>query len=117
MTEIFSAFLGEEAPSLGKPVLVMRQTTERPEALEVGSVLLVGTNINEIVSHVRQLLTDEFVYMQMSKVKNPYGDGKSASRIVRTISAFARQTNSTLLEAVAENITAVGIKVQDEAVI
>ena len=71
----------EEAPSLGKPVLVMRDVTERPEAVESGTVKLVGTNKNEIVTMVKQLLTDNDFYMQMSKAHNPYGDG-SASGII-----------------------------------
>jgi len=79
-----SGGIQEEAPSLGKPVLVMRDTTERPEALESGTVKLVGTNKNEIIKMVNQLLTDSNFYMQMSKAHNPYGDGK-ASSIIRDI--------------------------------
>jgi len=76
-----SGGIQEEAPSLGKPVLVMRDTTERPEALEAGTVKLVGTNKNEIVKMVDRLLTDSDLYMQMSKAHNPYGDGKAGSII------------------------------------
>ena len=76
-----SGGIQEEAPSLGKPVLVMRDTTERPEAVESGTVRLVGTNKNEIVKMVNRLLTDSDLYMQMSKAHNPYGDGR-ASRII-----------------------------------
>ena len=71
----------EEAPSLGKPVLVMRDTTERPEALEAGTVKLVGTNKDKIVKMVNRLLTDSEFYMKMSKAHNPYGDGKASSII------------------------------------
>ena len=76
-----SGGIQEEAPSLGKPVLVMRDTTERPEAVESGTVKLVGTNKNEIVKMVNKLLTDSNFYMQMSIAHNPYGDGK-AGRII-----------------------------------
>ena len=72
-----SGGIQEEAPSLGKPVLVMRDTTERPEAVESGTVKLVGTNKNDIVKMVNRLLTDSNFYMQMSKAHNPYGDGKA----------------------------------------
>lgn len=75
----------EEAPSLGKPVLVMRNTTERPEALEAGTVLLVGTNTNEIISKTKQLLLQESTYLNMSKLHNPYGNGNACSRIVEYI--------------------------------
>ena len=76
-----SGGIQEEAPSLGKPVLVMRDTTERPEAVESGTVKLVGTNKNEIVKMVNKLLTDSNFYMQMSLAHNPYGDGKASSII------------------------------------
>ena len=76
-----SGGIQEEAPSLGKPVLVMRNTTERPEAVESGTVKLVGTNKNEIVKIVNLLLTDSNFYMQMSKAHNPYGDGKAGDII------------------------------------
>ena len=72
----------EEAPSLGKPVLVMRDTTERPEAVDAGTVVLVGTDTNKIVSEALSLLTDQSRYAAMSQLHNPYGDGKSAERIV-----------------------------------
>lgn len=71
----------EEAPSLGKPVLVMRDTTERPEAVEVGTVILVGTDKNKIVAEANSLLTDTNLYQQMSGLHNPYGDGKACERI------------------------------------
>tara|TARA_R110002049_G_scaffold293010_2_gene477822 strand:- start:12922 stop:14049 length:1128 start_codon:yes stop_codon:yes gene_type:complete len=75
----------EEAPSLGKPVLVMRDTTERPEAVEAGTVLLVGTNTNKIVEETSMLLNDKNSYEKMSSLHNPYGDGKACERIVNFI--------------------------------
>ena len=72
----------EEAPSLGKPVLVMRDTTERPEAVEVGTVLLVGTDEDLIVSEALNLLNNQDNFLRMSKLHNPYGDGLSSERIV-----------------------------------
>nr|WP_282449772.1 UDP-N-acetylglucosamine 2-epimerase (non-hydrolyzing) [Brenneria salicis] len=72
----------EEAPSLGKPVLVMRETTERPEAIEAGTVRLVGTDVTKIVDTVSLLLTDENEYQMMSRAHNPYGDGQACQRIV-----------------------------------
>ncbi len=80
-----SGGIQEEAPGLGKPVLVMRDTTERPEALKSGTVHLVGTNHDLIVSEVSMLLDDPVAYEKMSKAVNPYGDGKACSRIVRAL--------------------------------
>ena len=80
-----SGGIQEEAPGLGKPVLVMRETTERPEALKSGTVHLVGTNHDLIVSEVSTLLDDPVAYERMSKAVNPYGDGKACSRIVRAL--------------------------------
>ena len=80
-----SGGIQEEAPGLGKPVLVMRDTTERPEALKSGTVHLVGTNHDLIVSEVSTLLDDPVAYEKMSKAVNPYGDGKACSRIVRAL--------------------------------
>ena len=80
-----SGGIQEEAPGLGKPVLVMRDTTERPEALKSGTVHLVGTNYDLIVSEVSTLLDDASAYERMSKAVNPYGDGKACSRIVRAL--------------------------------
>ena len=77
-----SGGIQEEAPGLGKPVLVMRDTTERPEALEAGTVKLVGTDYNKIVSEVSTLLEDQEYYDRMSKAVNPYGDGLACKRIV-----------------------------------
>ena len=80
-----SGGIQEEAPGLGKPVLVMRDTTERPEALKSGTVHLVGTNHDLIVNEVSTLLDDPVAYEKMSKAVNPYGDGKACSRIVRAL--------------------------------
>ena len=77
-----SGGIQEEAPSLGKPVLVMRDTTERPDALEAGTVKLVGTNPDTIVNEVNRLLTDDLLYDSMSQAHNPYGDGKACQKIV-----------------------------------
>jgi UDP-N-acetylglucosamine 2-epimerase (non-hydrolysing) len=80
-----SGGIQEEAPSLGKPVLVMRDTTERPEAVDEGTVKLVGTDKDKIVSEVTQLLNSEQAYQAMARAHNPYGDGKAAGRIVSVI--------------------------------
>lgn len=80
-----SGGIQEEAPGLGKPVLVMRDTTERPEALDAGTVKLVGTNYEKIVSEVSALLEDESYYEKMSKAVNPYGDGLACGRIVKRL--------------------------------
>lgn len=80
-----SGGIQEEAPALGKPVLVMRDTTERPEALSSGTVLLVGTEHDKIVNEVSLLLDDTKAYAKMSNAVNPYGDGKSCDRIVRIL--------------------------------
>lgn len=77
-----SGGIQEEAPGLGKPVLVMRDTTERPEAIDAGTVKLVGTNYSKIVNEVSTLLDDPQAYEKMSKAVNPYGDGKACERIV-----------------------------------
>lgn len=79
-----SGGIQEEAPGLGKPVLVMRDTTERPEALQAGTVKLVGANHDKIVKMVSVLLNNKEEYEKMSKAVNPYGDGKACSRIVKT---------------------------------
>ena len=80
-----SGGIQEEAPGLGKPVLVMRDTTERPEALEAGTVKLVGTNYQKIVGNVSMLLDDEKEYYKMSRANNPYGDGKASLRIAEAL--------------------------------
>ena len=81
-----SGGLQEEAPALGKPVLVLRQETERPEAVEAGTVKLVGTNYKAIMDNVSKLLSDKEEYNKMSKANNPYGDGQACRRIVEKIS-------------------------------
>lgn len=80
-----SGGIQEEAPGLGKPVLVMRDTTERPEALDAGTVKLVGTDYDKIVSEVSALLDDEVAYEKMSKAVNPYGDGFACGRILNKL--------------------------------
>jgi UDP-N-acetylglucosamine 2-epimerase (non-hydrolysing) len=80
----------EEAPSLGKPVLVMRDSTERPEAVDAGTARLVGTDCDKIFTAVAELLTDQDVYRTMSRAHNPYGDGMSAERIVRVLHNYIK---------------------------
>lgn len=80
-----SGGIQEEAPSLGKPVLVMRDTTERPEAVDAGTVKLVGTDTNKIVNAVSELLENEESYMKMSVAHNPYGDGNACGKIIQSI--------------------------------
>jgi UDP-N-acetylglucosamine 2-epimerase (non-hydrolysing) len=80
-----SGGIQEEAPGLGKPVLVMRDTTERPEALQSGTVHLVGTDYSKIMKEVSSLLDNAEVYTKMSQAVNPYGDGKACDRIVRAL--------------------------------
>ena len=88
----------EEAPSLGKPVLVMRETTERPEAVEAGTVILVGTDVQKIVSETKDLLHNTTRYDQMSRLINPYGDGQASARILQFISELeeARTNNQVI---------------------
>lgn len=80
-----SGGIQEEAPSLGKPVLVMRDTTERPEAVDSGTVILVGTNKDKIVKETNKLLSNTVTYRKMSKLHNPYGDGTASQKIVNYI--------------------------------
>jgi UDP-N-acetylglucosamine 2-epimerase (non-hydrolysing) len=80
-----SGGIQEEAPSLGKPVLVLRNETERPEALEAGTVRLVGTDVENILENVETLLLDQNEYRKMSQASNPYGDGRASKRIVGAI--------------------------------
>jgi UDP-N-acetylglucosamine 2-epimerase (non-hydrolysing) len=84
-----SGGIQEEAPSLGKPVLVMRDTTERPEAAAAGTVRLVGTNVDSICRNLEELLDDEEAYLRMSRAHNPYGDGSACRRIVSTIQEWS----------------------------
>jgi len=87
-----SGGIQEEAPSLGKPVLVMRDVTERPEAVEAGTARLVGSRIENIVGEVQKLLDQPDYYRQMTEIKNPYGDGNAAERIVEIISKLMDRT-------------------------
>ncbi len=80
-----SGGIQEEAPSLGKPVLVARDTTERPEGIAAGTAKLVGVNKDEIIRHIEELLDNKMIYEQMSQSQNPYGDGKAAQRIVERL--------------------------------
>jgi UDP-N-acetylglucosamine 2-epimerase (non-hydrolysing) len=75
----------EEAPALGKPVLVMRETTERPEGIEAGTARLVGTQADQIVAEAERLLDDEAAYAEMARAHNPFGDGRSAGRIAELL--------------------------------
>lgn len=88
----------EEAPSLGKPVLVMRDTSERLEAVKAGTVRLVGTDVEKITASLRQLLTDERAYAAMSGAYNPYGDGQACARIINRLASYAQamRANGTL---------------------
>ncbi|WP_018237834.1 non-hydrolyzing UDP-N-acetylglucosamine 2-epimerase [Ensifer sp. BR816] len=86
-----SGGIQEEAPSLGKPVLVMRDTTERPEAVKAGTVKLVGTDLGQIVAGVRQLMNDQSAYDQMAFAHNPYGDGQACTRILSAIQEAFRK--------------------------
>jgi UDP-N-acetylglucosamine 2-epimerase (non-hydrolysing) len=83
-----SGGIQEEAPSLGKPVLVMRDTTERPEAVEAGTVKLIGTTVAAITENLSTLLNDESVYNHMARAHNPYGDGNACQRILQTLATI-----------------------------
>ena len=88
-----SGGIQEEAPSLGKPVLVLRDTTERPEAVDAGTVHLIGTDYDKVYKETKELLTNEGAYAAMSNAVNPYGDGQASRRIVQAILyAFAGAT-------------------------
>lgn len=91
-----SGGIQEEAPSLGKPVLLMRETTERPEAVDAGTVKLVGTDRDLIVEEVTKLLDDQTAYEEMAFAHNPYGDGKAAASILAAVRTFARVDNAKL---------------------
>lgn len=88
-----SGGIQEEAPSLGKPVLVMRDVTERPEAVEAGTVRLVGTDAAKIIGNVNDVMLNEDIYQAMSKAHNPYGDGKASPRILERILALANASS------------------------
>jgi UDP-N-acetylglucosamine 2-epimerase (non-hydrolysing) len=90
-----SGGIQEEAPSLGKPVLVLRGTTERPEALQAGTVKLVGTDYDAIVRETSRLLTDPAAYEAMARAHNPYGDGKATGRIVKACLEFLERVNTS----------------------
>jgi UDP-N-acetylglucosamine 2-epimerase (non-hydrolysing) len=77
-----SGGIQEEAPALGRPVLVLRETTERPEGIDAGTARLVGTDEGRILAAARELLTDPAAYARMSRARNPYGDGRASERIV-----------------------------------
>lgn len=94
-----SGGIQEEGPSLGKPVLVVRETTERPEGVEAGTLKLVGTSTENIVKQVSRLLDDEVEYERMSKAENPYGDGHASERIVNAIVRYFR--NKELEEGIS----------------
>ena len=97
-----SGGLQEEAPHLGKPVLVLRDVTERPEAVEAGTVKLVGTDINVILKEANALLTDEAYYASMSKAVNPYGDGKASERIVDAILKYYGKNDNKVEEFISK---------------
>jgi UDP-N-acetylglucosamine 2-epimerase (non-hydrolysing) len=86
----------EEAPSLGKPVLVMRDTTERPEAVNAGTVMLVGTDRRKITDGVTRLLNDVELYSAMSRAHNPYGDGKASQRIVKILEENLQRSSARI---------------------
>jgi UDP-N-acetylglucosamine 2-epimerase (non-hydrolysing) len=90
-----SGGIQEEGPSLGKPVLVMRDKTERPEAVAAGTVKLVGADEEAIVAGARQLLENPKMYEMMSRVHNPYGDGRASARIADAIRSFYREYSAT----------------------
>ena len=83
----------EEAPSLGKPVLVLRDTTERPEGIAAGTLKLAGTEEETIYALAKELLTDNNAYEAMAKASNPYGDGHASKRIVEALLGFLQKTN------------------------
>ncbi|PSB29980.1 non-hydrolyzing UDP-N-acetylglucosamine 2-epimerase [Chlorogloea sp. CCALA 695] len=89
-----SGGLQEEAPSLGKPVLVLRETTERPEAVTAGTAKLVGTNSDVIVSNAKELLSDETAYQKMATAINPFGDGHASERILKLVEAYLGKITS-----------------------
>ncbi len=97
-----SGGLQEEAPHLGKPVLVLRGVTERPEAVEAGTVKLVGTNVEVIVNEANALINDEAYYNKMSKAVNPYGDGKASERIVDAILKYYAKNDKEVEEFVSK---------------
>ena len=83
-----SGGIQEEAPSLGIPVLIVRETTERPEGVAAGTLKLIGTNEERVYSEIVHLLSDEAAYKQMAQAKNPYGDGEASERIVAELKSY-----------------------------
>jgi UDP-N-acetylglucosamine 2-epimerase len=94
-----SGGIQEEAPALGKPVLVMRGVTERPEGIAAGNALIVGTEADAVAAHIIRLLDDPALYARMSRARNPYGDGKSAARIANILEARLCDTGASLRHA------------------
>ena len=94
-----SGGIQEEGPSLGKPVLVVRETTERPEGVEAGTLKLVGTSTENIIRQVSRLLEDEVEYERMSRAENPYGDGHASEKIVRAILRYFRSRENEEIPA------------------
>ena len=86
-----SGGLQEELPTLGKPVLVLRETTERPEAVEAGCARLIGTSTEAVVRNLLELLDDRAAYERMARVANPFGDGKASERIVAAVRSFLKR--------------------------
>lgn len=97
-----SGGIQEEAPALGKPVLIMRDKTERPEAIAAGTAKLVGTDVHAIVKGVEMLLTNTSLYQHMSQAKNPYGDGTAAAQIVHNITEYFRENSKTAVGILSE---------------
>ena len=103
-----SGGIQEEAPGLGVPVLVLREVTERPEAVEAGTVRVVGTDRERIVAEAVRLLEDAGAYEQMARAVNPYGDGHAAERIVAALLAYPATNPSTRLRACPEQSEGTG---------
>ena len=98
-----SGGLQEEAPHLGKPVLVLREVTERPEAVEAGTVKLVGTNKHVIINEANELIRNKDYYESMSKSINPYGDGLASQRIVKIIENYFGKANNNVEQFIVNN--------------
>ncbi len=100
-----SGGIQEEAPSLGKPVLVTRNTTERPEAVETGAVKLVGTDPNKIIQETEKLLNNQQYYRRMALTQNPYGDGQACERIIKRLSEYLIETPVKKKQEMQSNLT------------
>ena len=98
-----SGGLQEEAPHLGKPVLVLREVTERPEAVDAGTVKLVGTNKHVIINEANELIRNKDYYESMSKSINPYGDGLASQRIVKIIENYFGKANNNVEQFIVNN--------------